>query len=100
MSTDIQPTIIQKLETVGHESLDAVEHAAAWLVGKVAMCGESLQTLEKSSPLFAEAWTAGVTAAEAHGVPVVEVEDVFVAVMTAAKTLAAGLSQTAPSAAA
>jgi hypothetical protein len=90
------PSIIEKLETAGHEALDAVEHAAVWLVGKIAVSSESLHDLEAASPWVTQAWAAGVASAEAHGIPVTAIENVGAAILTLAKTFAAGLSQPAP----
>jgi hypothetical protein len=86
-------SIITTLEAEGHKALTAIEHAGAWLVGAVAQAEVSLLSLEKSSPLIAEAIAAGEASATAHGVPIVAVEDGFNAVMAAAKELAAGLTQ-------
>lgn len=93
MSTTTSPTIIEKLETLGHEALDAVEHAAVWLVGKIATASQSLHDLEASDPLVGEAIQAGIASATAHGVPVAAIENAGDAVVAAAKTFAAGLAQ-------
>lgn len=89
-------TIVQKLEQLGHKCLDAVEHAAVWLVGNVAKAEQSLATLTADSPWLQVAWASGVASATAHGVPVVEIENVGEAILTAAKQFADGLSQGAP----
>jgi hypothetical protein len=89
-------TIVERLEQVGHEALTAVEHAAVWLVGKLATAETSLLALEADSPWLAEAWAEGVKSAEFHGVPVAAIENVGAAIMTAAVSFAAGLQQTAP----
>jgi hypothetical protein len=95
--SDPSMTIVQKLEQIGHEGLTAVEHAAVWLVGKVAVAEESLTTLTASSPLISEALAAGIASAEAHGVPVVQIENAGETVLAAATAFAASLSQPAPS---
>lgn len=89
-------SLIETLEEKGHEALTAVEHAAAWLVGKVATADVSLHALEASSPLVAEAIAMGEASARAHGIPIDAIENVGEAVLDAAKALAAGLSQPAP----
>lgn len=89
-------TIVGKLEMWGHESLDAVEHAAVRLVGWCATTEQSLMTLAADHPILQTMWDEGVKSAEAHGVPVVEIEDVGSAILAAAKQFAAGLSQPAP----
>ncbi len=91
-------SIILKLEELGHESLTAVEHSAAWLVGRAATTTQSLTDLTESSPLVKQAWVSGVASATAHGIPVAEIEHVGEAILSAARQLAAGLSQPAPTA--
>jgi hypothetical protein len=91
-------SIVEKLEQLGHEALTAVEHAAVWLVGKLAVANASLHDLETTSPWLRSAWDAGLASATAHGVPVVAIENVGEAILTAAKEFAAGLSQPAPTA--
>jgi hypothetical protein len=101
MSTTTKPaplTIVEKLEQMGHEMLDAVDHAAVWLVGTVAKGEQSLATLAADSPLLQAAWQAGVASATAHGVPVTAIENVGAAILAAAKQFADGLSQPAPKA--
>lgn len=92
-------TVVQKLEQLGHEALDAVEHAAVWLVGTVAKAAHSLETLTADHPLLQAAWQSGVASATAHGVPVVAIENVGEAILTVARQFADGLSQPAPKAA-
>jgi len=91
-------SIITTLEAEGHKALTAIEHAGAWLVGAVAQAEVSLLSLEKSSPLIAEAIAAGEASATAHGVPIVAVENVAEAVISAAKELASGLIAPPPAA--
>lgn len=88
-------SIIDTLENAGKSALTAVEHAAAWLVGKAAQADASLHQLEADSPLVAEAIAAGKAAAESHGVPVDAIENAGLAVLGAAKNLAANLTKTA-----
>jgi hypothetical protein len=88
-------TIIETLEAEGHAALSAIQHGAAWLVGKVATAETSLHALEAASPLIAEAVAAGEAAATAHGVPVQAIENAGELVLAEAKTLADGLSQPA-----
>lgn len=92
-------TILTKIEAEGRAALTAIEHAAAWLVGAVATGRHDLSTLEKDSPIVADAIAAGEAAAAAHGVPVAAIDDAGAAVLNAAKDLAAGLSSTAQPAA-
>lgn len=89
-------SIITTLETEGQKAWTAIEAAGAWLVGVVAQTEHTLTSLEASSPLVAEAVAAGEAAATAHGVPVVAVENIGEAVITAAKELAAGLTVPPP----
>jgi hypothetical protein len=89
-------TIVEKLEQLGHEALDAVEHAAVWLVGTVAKGEQSLATLAAESPLLQAAWRAGVASATAHGVPVAAIENVGSVILEAARQFADGLAQPAP----
>jgi hypothetical protein len=89
-------TIIETLEMFGHAQLTNVQHAAAWLVGKVAWGEASLQTLEKTSPLVALAMAAGEASATAHGVPIVAIEGLAGEVLAMAKELAAGLAGPPP----
>ena len=89
-------TIVEKLEQLGHEALDAVEHAAVWLVGTVAKGEESLTTLTESSPLLLAAWNAGVASANYHGIPVLAIENAGAAILAAARAFADGLAQPAP----
>jgi len=96
MSTTTTPTLFDKIETVGHEFLSAVEHAAAWLVGKVASADTSLHALEAASPLVAEAIAAGEASAAAHGIPVVAIEGAGETVLGLAKQLAGSLSAPPP----
>ena len=87
-------SILAKIETEGRSVLTAVEHAAAWLVGRVAQAEQSLQTLEASSPLVASAIEAGEAYAASHGVPVAAVENVGDAVLAAARTFGSELINT------
>ena len=89
------PTIIEKLESVGHECLTALEHGAAWLVGTVATADTGLHALEATSPLVAAAIAAGEASAVAHGVPVTMIENAGDVLLSLAKQLAAGLAQPA-----
>lgn len=91
-----QPTIIEKLETFGHEALDAIEHGAVWLVGMCATAETSLHNLIGSSSLVQAAIAAGEASATAHGIPVLAIENAGEAILAAAKSFAAGLAQPAP----
>ena len=86
-------TIVQKLEQIGHEGLDAVEHAAVWLVGNIAKAEASLTALTANSPWIEAAWQSGVASATAHGIPVVAIENVGEAILAAARQFADGLAQ-------
>ena len=94
MSTSM--SLFEKIENVGHECLTAAEHGAAWLVGQVACAQASLATLEASSPLVAEAISAGIASANAHGVPVGAIENIGDEVLAGAKQLAASLASPPP----
>ena len=89
-------TIIETLETEGHEAMTAAEHAAAWLVGKIAVAEQSLASLEADSPLVAEAIAAGEASAVAHGVPLPAIKTLGGEVLTLANELATGLSSLPP----
>jgi hypothetical protein len=89
-------TIVEKLEQLGHEALDAVEHAAVWLVGKAATTEASIETMVTGDPWLEAAWTAGVASATAHGVPVLAIENIGESILAAARQFAAGLTQPAP----
>lgn len=94
------PTLFEIIEAKGHTWLTAVEHAAVRLVGDVATAETSLSKIEESSPMFRDAWVAGQASAAAYGVPVMQIEGVFNAVMAAAKQFAASLSSPPPTPAA
>lgn len=87
------PSIVQKLEQLGHQALDAAEHAAVRLVGEVAVAETSLLKLEASSPLVKMAIDSGLQSARNYGIPV---DGIIVAgedVLALAKNFAAGLAQ-------
>ena len=85
-------SILDKIETQGREALTAVEHGAAWLVGEAAQYRTALADMEASSPMVADALAAGVAFAQAHGVPVVAIENAGAAVLAAAKAFAGELT--------
>ena len=89
-------TIMQNIETFGHDALTGVERAATWLVGKVAAAETSLHTLEANDPLVAEAIAAGDAWAAAHGVPTTAIETAGEDVLALAKQFASGLSAAPP----
>lgn len=96
MSDTVQSTtIIEKIEDLGHEALDAIEHGAVWLVGTIATTASNLNKLEANHPLVIAAIAAGEKSAVAHGIPVQEIMDAGQAILTAAKQFAAGLAQPA-----
>jgi hypothetical protein len=96
MEGTIMTTIIETLETEGHAALTWAQHAAAWLVGTVAVGEASLAKMEADDPLIAAAIEAGLQSAVAHGVPVTAIADMAGVVLGLARDLAAGLSQPAP----
>jgi hypothetical protein len=89
-------SIITTLENEGHAALTAIQHGAAWLVGKVASAETALASLTASDPIIAEAVAWGEAAATAHGIPIVAVENIFTAIMAAAQELVAGLTAPPP----
>jgi N-acetylmuramoyl-L-alanine amidase len=89
-------TIIEKLETYGHEALTAAEHGAAWLVGECAKGETALTNLASTSPWITSAVAAGVAAATAHGIPVTAIEGLGSQILTLAMDLADGLAAPAP----
>jgi hypothetical protein len=89
-------TIIETLELRGHTALSAIQHAAKWLVGTAATESINLHDLVGSNAWVQQAWASGVKSAEAHGVPVVAMENAGEAVLAAAKDLAAGLAAPPP----
>jgi hypothetical protein len=89
-------TIVEKLEQFGHETLDAVEHAALRVVAYCASTETSLKAMTAAHPLLLMAWDAGVASATAHGIPVIAIENIGGAVLAAAQQFAAGLSAPAP----
>lgn len=89
-------SIITTIETEGRAALTAIEHAALWLIGIVSTTETSLETIEKDSPLVAQAIAAGEAAAAAHGLPVAAIETIGEEVLSTTKTLAAGLTAPAP----
>lgn len=93
-------TIVQKLEQMGHQALDATEHAAVRLVGEVAVLDTSLHNLEASSPLVQMAIQSGLQSARNYGIPVDALEVVAEDVLAAAKAFAAGLAEPPASSAA
>lgn len=82
-------SVITTIETEGRAALTAVEHAALWLVDIVSTTETSLDTIEKDSPLVAQAIAAGEAAAAARGVPIAAIENIGEEVLSTAKALAA-----------
>jgi hypothetical protein len=85
-------SILDKIESTGQKSLTWVEHAAAYLVGKVAQAETNLNTLEADNPLVKEAIDAGVAKANALGIPVNDIENAATAVLQTAQDLANNLT--------
>ena len=85
-------SILDKIEAEGQKALTWTEHAANWLVGRIAQGSASLHSLEASSPYVAEAIGAGLAKAQAAGIPVGAFENAGEAVLAAAKAMAANLS--------
>jgi hypothetical protein len=92
-------TLLDKVEAEGQAALTAVEHGAAWLVGKAAQSATALSGLEASHPMVAEALQAGNAWAAAHGVPVAAISTAAASLLAAAQAFAGELTTAAPPAA-
>ena len=80
----------------GTAALSAVEHAAAWLLGKLATGETALHQLTVESPLLSEAVVVGEAMAAAHGVPIAAIEGVGEKVLAATHAFATDLMHLSP----
>lgn len=93
-------SIITKLEQEGHDAFDQVEHAVAWLAGKLITARASLRDLSATHPLVADAIAAGEASLRARGIPVDTIEDIGNKVLDGVQAFADGLSSPPPAPAA
>jgi hypothetical protein len=97
--TPAPPTLLEELETAGHEALSAAKHLALKLVGLCATANVTLHTLEQTYPGVQTLIEEAVAGAALRGMPVEPIETLFQAGLALAKQFAGSLVAPPPASA-
>lgn len=81
-------SILTTLEADLATAWSSVQHGAIWLFGAASAAKQDLETMEASNPMVQMAVKAGEAVAEAHGVPIQQIETAADDVLAAAQAIA------------
>lgn len=90
------PTLLEKLETEGHDAFNQIEHGVVWLAGMLVKSQQAFDDLENSSPLVKMAIEAGEASLTARGIPVQQIANAGELIIQGVEAFANSLSSPPP----